>query len=284
LAHVTETNNFPQPDRPLFLKLGGSLITDKSQPHTPRPEVIARLAAEIQAARAANPDLRLLLGHGSGSFGHVAAQKFSTQLGVQTPQAWLGFVEVWREANALNRIVMDALWQADLPAIALQPSAGISTRNRAVLEWNTEPVEQALAHGLIPVVHGDVIFDQGLGGTILSTESLFTYLARHLYPRRILLAGIEPGVWLDYPKCSKLAQSLNPADLTRLLPGLEGSAATDVTGGMVDKVQQSMALVEEIPELEVLIFSGLESGAVYNALRGANPGTLIFIDSHKNLD
>ena len=35
----------------LLLKLGGSLITEKARPETPRLEVIARLAREIAAAR-----------------------------------------------------------------------------------------------------------------------------------------------------------------------------------------------------------------------------------------
>jgi isopentenyl phosphate kinase len=113
---------------------------------------------------------------------------------------------------------------------------------------------------------------------------LFRELARQITPSRILLAGIEPGVWLDYPECSNLARRLSSADLPRLLPALQGSAATDVTGGMADKVQQSMALAKEISGLEILIFSGLEAGAVQNALLGANPGTLIFIDSPKDLD
>ena len=57
-----------------FVKLGGSLITDKRVENSFRAEAAARVAAEIQSALAQNPDLRLLIGHGSGSFGHVAAQ------------------------------------------------------------------------------------------------------------------------------------------------------------------------------------------------------------------
>jgi isopentenyl phosphate kinase len=56
----------------VFLKLGGSLITVKSQPHTPRLEALERLGQEIAQARLHNPNLQILLGHGSGSFGHVA--------------------------------------------------------------------------------------------------------------------------------------------------------------------------------------------------------------------
>ena len=68
----------------VFLKLGGSLITVKDQPHTPRLDVIERLAQEIAAARSADPGLQILLGHGSGSYGHVPASQFHTRQGVKT--------------------------------------------------------------------------------------------------------------------------------------------------------------------------------------------------------
>jgi isopentenyl phosphate kinase len=56
--------------RLVFLKLGGSLITDKNQAHTARLDVLERMAFEIAAARAQDQDLKIVLGHGSGSFGH----------------------------------------------------------------------------------------------------------------------------------------------------------------------------------------------------------------------
>lgn len=41
----------------------------------------------------------------------------------------------------------------------------------------------ALRAGLVPVVHGDVAFDEELGGTVASTEEIFSFLARELAPR-----------------------------------------------------------------------------------------------------
>ena len=38
--------------RLVFVKLGGSVITDKTQPEADRPEVIARLASEVARALA----------------------------------------------------------------------------------------------------------------------------------------------------------------------------------------------------------------------------------------
>jgi len=270
-------------DRPsdllVFLKLGGSLITDKTRPHTPRSPVIRRLAGEIAAACHDNPQLRLVLGHGSGSFGHVPAHRWGTRQGVRTPAEWAGFVEVWREASALNRLVMDALEQAGIPALPFSPMSAISAVNGKIANWNLTPLRSALQAGILPVVQGDAVFDGQLGGTILSTEQLFNFLAKQLLPQKILLAGIEKGVWADFPSCTRLVDSITPENFPELENTLGGSAATDVTGGMLNKVAESLSLVEVIPGLEVQIFSGSKPGAVLDALGGQSRGTRIYSDS-----
>lgn len=259
----------------VFLKLGGSLITEKAQPHTARPQVIARLAEEIVAALQADPGLRLVLGHGSGSFGHVPAKKYGTRQGVRTLEQWHGFVEVWREAVALNRIVVDVLQDAGLPALVFSPAASITAHNGRIVDWNLVPLRKALGASLLPVVYGDVIFDEVLGGTILSTEDLFAYLAVHLKPGRILLAGLEPGVWADFPACKRLIPEISHRTLPQVKSSLGGSAATDVTGGMSSKVTEMLSLIEHIPGLEALIFSGEVPGQMQQALLGGSPGTIL---------
>lgn len=258
-----------------FLKLGGSLITEKDRAHTSRPQVLARLAGEIAAALGRAPDLRLVLGHGSGSFGHIPARRYGTRQGVRTQVEWQGFVEVWREAAELNRLVMDALTAAGLPAIVFPPSSGVSARDGQVAYWDLAPMRAALEARLLPVVYGDVVFDARRGGTILSTEDLFAHLALELRPVRISLAGLEPGVWADYPASTRLIEEIRPETLAAVAPGIAGSAATDVTGGMFSKVQQSLDLARQIPELQVLIFSGETPGAVERALGGESIGTLV---------
>jgi len=266
-------------DRPLvFLKLGGSLITEKDRPHTYRPAVLTRLADEITAAWAGKTAFRLLLGHGSGSYGHVPAKQHRTRAGVHTPQGWAGFLEVWRQARALHDHVLKALQEAGLPAISLPPSAILVAHDGVISSWDLTPLQAAMEARLLPVVYGDVVFDTERGGTILSTEDLFTYLARRLHPRRILLAGLEAGVWVDYPHNTRLLERLTPGEVGAYIASLGESAATDVTGGMASKVRQSLELVSEIPGLEVLIFSGDTPGAVQQALCGARLGTTILGD------
>jgi isopentenyl phosphate kinase len=256
-----------------FLKLGGSLITDKTRPYTPLPQRLDALAQEIAEALRQDPGLRLVLGHGSGSFGHQAAQTYATRQGVQGAEAWHGFAEVWFRASELNRLVLDALRKTGLPVLTFSALASVSARAGRVQTWDLHPLRQALERGLLPVVHGDVVFDDSLGGTILSTEDLFEHLALALHPDRILLAGLEKGVWADFPARSRLVTDLTAANFAQQCPDLGGAQGADVTGGMHSKVTQMLRLVEQVNGLEVLIFSGCEPGSLCQALAGENPGT-----------
>jgi isopentenyl phosphate kinase len=259
----------------ILLKLGGSLITSKDQPHTPRIEVIHQTAQEIAQAVRNFPKMRLILGHGSGSFGHVPAKKYQTRQGVKTEAQWNGFSLVWEEAAALNQIVIDILRNYGLRAIAFPPSSMLTSENRKIQEWNLKPINTALSAGILPVVYGDVVFDTVLGGTILSTEDLFTYLARQLQPNRVLLAGLEDGVWADYPTATQFIHEITPQNYDSILPSLSGARETDVTGGMRSKVEVCLNLVREIPSIQTQIFSGIQPGNILRSLAGEQVGTSV---------
>ena len=259
----------------IFLKLGGSLITDKDRPFTPRPDKLNLLASEIASALRDDPDLQILLGHGSGSFGHAAASRFDTRAGVSGAGNWQGFTEVWYQASALNRLVLDALRAARLPTMTFSAAASVTAHDGKVFIWDSYPIHVALTNGLLPVVHGDVAFDEIRGGTILSTEDLFAHLALALHPQRILLAGLESGVWADFPSRKQLVKELTPGSVVQQDPILKGSVSTDVTGGMLSKVSGMLDLVEQDPNLEICIFSGDKPGNLRRALQGENLGTCL---------
>lgn len=78
----------------IFLKLGGSLITEKAtEARAVRTTVLQRLMTEIAEARKQR-QFRLVLGHGAGSFGHVEAKRHGTRQGVSSNAQWHGFLEV----------------------------------------------------------------------------------------------------------------------------------------------------------------------------------------------
>ncbi len=246
--------------RVLFLKLGGSLLTDKTGVEALRHDVLERVAAEIAAARAVDAGLQLVVGHGSGSFGHVAAAQYGTRQGVTTPEQWHGLAVVSDAAARLNRAVVAALLAAGVPAISLQPSASVQCQDGVIVAQALHvPVKAALAAGLVPVIYGDAAFDEVRGGTIVSTEEVMMALAPHLAPAWLLLAGETSGV---YDQAGDVIATITPATLPAILPALGGSRGTDVTGGMSAKVAQMLDLTAQQPGLRVRIFSGLEAGGL----------------------
>jgi len=253
----------------VFLKLGGSLITDKRQPELPRLAVIQQLAREIAQVRRQFPSLRLLIGHGSGSFGHVHAQRYGTRAGVHTPQQWLGFAATADAAARLNRIVVSALLAAGVPAWSIQPSATLRCGDGRIVEGCMDAVQAALVRGVVPLVYGDVALDDVRGGTIVSTEEIFEWLAVQLQPEKLVLAGEVDGIYTADPHLDPTAQRLaevTPTKLPLIEANLGGSHGMDVTGGMASKVQQAIAMIQQNPQLEVIICSGLIAGNLQRAL------------------
>jgi isopentenyl phosphate kinase len=273
----------------VFLKLGGSLITDKTQRYAARLDKLQELAREIEAALGDEPGLRLVLGHGSGSFGHFAVtEHFASHLHPPSGTAatgderryWQGFSEVWYRASELNRLVVEALHESRVAAISLAPSAMVRAADGIIAAWDLSSLEAAIDCNLVAVIHGDIVFDAVRGGTVLSTETLMSYVAHYLKPRRILLAGIEEGVWSDFPTRHEKIDRITAASYPSVVEKIGGSHGTDVTGGMKAKVEQMLGLVAEIPDLTARIFSGEESGNVKNALANARLGTLVTRDEY----
>lgn len=259
----------------VFVKLGGSLITDKNQACSARGVVISRLAQEVSQALQDDPALQIILGHGSGSFGHPPAKKYQTRSGVHSAEEWRSFIEVRRQADALHRIVMDELWQIGLNAISFPLSAVAITKNHAVVQWDTAPLHNALDHSLLPVVFGDVVFDLEIGGTILSTEEILAFLCLHLPIQRILIVGIEQGIWKQADSPANIYPVFTPALFHAQNAGISGSRSPDVTGGMRSKVEVLFSIINRNPAIQASIFSGKEEGNLYQALRGAEVGTVL---------
>ena len=170
---------------------------------------------------------------------------------------------------------MEALRAAGIPSVALAPISAVTSRNIQVAHWDLNPLRAALDAGLLPVIYGDVIFDEARGGTILSTEDLFAHLARELKPSRILLAGLEAGVWEDFPARTRLVNEISLKSYEAMRAGIGESASVDVTGGMAAKVGQMFDLIREVPGLTACIFSAEEAGNLSRALIGEQVGTVL---------
>lgn len=248
-----------------LVKLGGSLITDKNRRATLRPDILKQLAQEIRSALDEKPDLPLIIGHGSGSFGHFEANNYKTMQGVHTVEEWVGFASVSRIASELNFHVASALGNANVPVFRVQPSASAIVQAGVIQEMALSPIKRALDNGIVPLVFGDVAFDNDIGGTIISTETVFKYLAGQLPVERILLLGEVDGV---YDESGAIIPHISPNNFDTIKSALGGSDGVDVTGGMLTKVQDMLNLATQAPYPDVFILNG----AVENRLRDALSG------------
>lgn len=238
-----------------FVKFGGSVITDKRVAESADVATITRLAQAVADARQQSPQLRLLLSHGSGSFGHVAAAQYGVHKGFASGADWYGFAATAAAALRLNRIVVDALLAMQVPAWSLQPSATVETAAGQVVAWQTSHIERALEIGLVPVIHGDVSFDRQQGCTIASTEMLLTWLCGvpALQPQRIILVG-ESAVYTDDPHRNPRAERIpviHRHNIMQVMGGAGGSYGIDVTGGMASKLALMWRLIEQNHALHV---------------------------------
>jgi isopentenyl phosphate kinase len=260
----------------ILVKLGGSLITDKTKPFTPRLDVIKRLAREVHEARE-EKGIKLIVGHGGGSFPHKPAKDYRTNEGIINKESYKGISLVQDAASQLNRIIVKSLIDADENAISVQPSAGLVTKNGRIKEWYLDSIKEMLKHDLLPVPYGDIALDIKKGCCIISTEEILNYLAKHLESKKIILAGIVDGVFTADPQKNpnaKLIPEINSKNYEDIKKYLGGSAGIDVTGGMLHRVERIFELTKFGVEAEII--NGEKENYLKRALLGEKGlGTII---------
>jgi isopentenyl phosphate kinase len=269
LSNPKAERQFMQMRDLLFLKLGGSVITDKTEPEMLDEDVLRRIVAVIAAEYHAGSRPRLLIGHGGGSFGHHWAGRYQTQLGVRDARGWEGVARVADAMSRLNRLVVRHLLDAGVNAVSMPPSASAICVDRQIAAMSIDALVALLDAELVPVIYGDVVVDRRQGAAIVSTEALFSYLAPILRPRRIVLVG-ERGVYTADPRRDPDAVRIPLIDETNIEQALSqsgGSHGMDVTGGMAAKVEAMWRLVSSAAELDVALV-GPEPDVLAQALRG----------------
>ncbi|MDD1733806.1 MAG: uridylate kinase, partial [Methanothrix sp.] len=130
-----------------ILKIGGSILTDKSRELAARPEEIARVAAEI----AIRPE-DLVLVHGAGSFGHIPAKKYGLPQDFRPEGLRMTHLSVAR----LCEMVVEALGQAGVDCLPVHPLSSAMLCQGRIESFFLGPVREMIKNGIMPVLHGDV--------------------------------------------------------------------------------------------------------------------------------
>ncbi len=230
----------------IILKLGGSLITDKTKPFTPRLSIINNLAYQIRNALDEDKSLQLIIGNGGGSFPHYPAVTYNMKEGIKTDRQIMGYAKVQDAAARLNRIVVEQLIEAGVPAVSLNPSSMIVCEDGKVKNIFIDHLKEFLKIGLTPVFYGDIITDTTLGSTILSTEKLIIEIAQELSKNnlnvsKIIQNGSTKGV-MD--REGGVIASITEDNISSVRNVIGETVGFDVTGGMMHKIEESLILAK----------------------------------------
>lgn len=255
-----------------ILKLGGSLITDKEKPFVLRRNVLEDVGRELKEVW----PIPLIIVHGGGSYAHPIAKSYKVSEGYKTPEHLKGFIETAKIVRRLNNEVVETLVSSGLPCIGIPASTFIITKNGRIGTCNLDAFFTALDIGVTPITCGDAVFDRVLKFTILSGDTIASYLSVRLKAKRMVFALDVDGVYVKdrFTGEIKLAEKLTPGMPIEVFKTVE----EDVTGGIVKKIEEGFEAVEK--GVEVLLVNGLVRGRIKSAIIGEETiGTKLYTRS-----
>ncbi len=261
----------------ILIKIGGSLITDKTKPYTVKRSVIKKLAIQIKEALEEKPDLYLIIGNGGGSFPHYPAVEYQMKEGIKKLNQKFGFALVQEAASKLNRIVVEEFLKNGIKTISFNPSSMIVAENQEIKNFFIDALLGVLNLQMVPVIYGDIVYDKTRGATILSTERLLNYLAlflrdKNYYVKRIIHNGTTPGVLDAKGRVIPTITAKSFSSLDKIIVSVKGY---DVTGGMKHKIEEALKIAQF--GIQTTIINGIkEKGILKKAILGQRvKGTII---------
>lgn len=245
----------------VFIKFGGSAITDKTKPLTVNKNAIRRAAEEMQEVwRHKDKDTTVVIGNGAGSFGHYAAQQYGTK----TEEA---IQAIHQSVVELNHHLVSQLADRGLPVVSFAAGSLFQVENGQVTNTTASSFIEVLNEGKIPSVYGDILKDTNGEGIIFSTERIFRELINPLKERfqilRVVHVGTVPGV-LDADQ--NVIPSITSHTWSEVQQHIYAPKGFDVTGGMKHKIEESLELAQQ--GIESVLCNLEDTGTVSEAALG----------------
>jgi len=259
-------------DQLTVLKLGGSAITDKARECTPDIPTIQNVADQLR-----DYDRPLILIHGGGSYAHPFVAKSGLGKGLLERSQLRSISETEFYLGQLTRIICASLLLRGKRPVPFHPMSFVTFDNGKVNRMLLDPIRKALQAGLVPLLHGDLVFDESRGIGVLSGDRIASLVGQRLGASRVLLGSDVDGVYLQNPKTFPSATLISEVTSENFRSVLEASRGPsgDATGGMAEKVRQALQLAKN--GCECYIFNLKEKNALRKVLEGDRITGTIFV-------
>ena len=242
----------------ILIKLGGSIITNKQKPLSPRRKTINSILKEIGKIK--EP---VIIVHGGGSYGHYWSVKYDmhTRPAKTSPK---GVAIVKNSMVELNKIILDSAVKNKINSYCLPPT-DFMNGNKAI-KSKILTINDIAKSGLTPITFGDALWCGQKMSYILSGDVIMTTIAKILKPRLSLFVLDVDGVYSDL-KTNKLIRNFKKEK-----PEIRNNKI-DVTGGMTRKITEANKMAKV--GLKVFFVNGNKPKRISDAISGKKfEGTL----------
>ncbi|TFF89512.1 MAG: acetylglutamate kinase [Promethearchaeota archaeon] len=225
-------------DKVKIIKLGGSLITDKSSPFSLKKDIIKKAIHKI-----INSKEKIILIHGGGSYGHPIAQEFNIYNGYDPniKNQILGVSKTHQAMNKLNSFIIKEFIERDFPAISIQPSSIFLKEGASIITHSLEIIESLLELNIMPVLYGDIILDKNKSFSIISGDRICLELCKNIKYNisKVIFAIDKEGIYIQGKKDDTpiILSDIGLKDLEDIKL-VKFDEKIDVTGGSEGKINE----------------------------------------------
>lgn len=245
----------------ILIKLGGSVITDKSQYRRFNEEQVARLCKEI-----AESGKGAIIVHGAGSFGHVIAKQYALQNGMVDFRQVGAVAKVQYDVRELSSLVVGELLKVGIPAVSVPPGSCFVMDNGRLIVSDDEAIRLLASIGVMPILFGDVVTDRSKGFGICSGDQVMEAMADIFNPDRIVFVSDIDGLYTADPKVDPDAEFIPVVDRDIVGKVSGTSTVDDVTGGVINKMEAMLNMCNE--KRDCVLVNGTVPGRLLSLLKG----------------
>jgi isopentenyl phosphate kinase len=224
----------------------------------------------------------LIIIHGAGSGGHQLAKKYGLGDGVNDNANKLyGSLLTRMACQNLDLVIAGIFLQNGLLVTPVHTGSIIIQDNKTITNKSFEIIDQAFKSGCIPMLYGEMAFDNTLGMSVCSGDAIAMTLAKKYDAQQIIFASDIDGIYDKDPHVNRDAELITSTTLDSIMTDrkitLSGSHNIDVTGGLQNKI--AILIGDSVPKSlgRVVVCNGLKPGVISKALLGEEVGTVIKI-------
>jgi len=254
------------------LKLGGSLLTDKSTPYKVREGILDAVAHELKECIDLGLIESLVLIHGVGSYGHPPVIKYKLYSGFTDEKQLINLSKTQYIVSKFRLMIVNSLIEAGIPVNLMYPSSMVIGKKMKISYYMFKALKGYLSIGMVPLLGGDMIYDEVMGFSICSGDPLAVVIARELRAEQLIYASDVAGVYEKDPKIDSKASLIKEIyinEIEQVVQKMEESNKNDTSGKMKGKLTSLIPAKDLIEKgLEVSILSMMEPNILKNFLEG----------------